>query len=95
MSVGLYYIKDLPSGFPISPVIACNSELAALQGFSGFLTGQASMDPRCYALYKIPTVLDDSFNVTFCELGPSTLICRGDDVDACITSAIANLTFKE
>lgn len=89
----LFFIKDVPSGVPISPVIACNSELSALQGFSNFLKDKADMDRRCYSLRKIPVVLDDSFNVLSCENGVSSLVCRGDDVDIRINNAIEKLSF--
>lgn len=95
MSTRLYFIKDVPSGVPVSPVIACNSELAALHGFSTFLKDQKNMDPRCYSLRRIPVVLDDSFNVSECDSGDSSLVCRGDDVDTCISKALDNLVFEE
>lgn len=95
MFTHLYFIKDVPSGVPVSPVIACSSELAALHGFSNFLKNQTNMDPRCYCLRRIPVILDDDFNVESCELGASTLVCRGDDVDVCVTNALNNLSFEE
>lgn len=90
----LYFIKDIPSGVPASPLIACNSELSALYGFLKFLKNQTNMDPRCYSLRKIPVILDDDLNVDSCELGSSSIVCRGDDVDICINKALESLSFE-
>lgn len=91
----LYFIQDVPSKTPVSPIIACNSVVAALSGFNSFLKSNDKMDPRCYCLRKLPVVLDDSFNVYESTAGSSYLVCRGSDVEIELQNAINDYTGEE
>lgn len=92
----LYYVKDIPSGYPVSGVIPCASKIAALEGFKRYLKGNESYDPRCYSMYCLDVDIGEDMALSFIRGdGLATFICTGDKVDVALEKAISELPSEE
>lgn len=94
--MNLYYVKDLPSGYPVSGVIPCASKISALQGFKRFLEGNKDYDPRCYSLYCLDVDIHEDMTLSFIRGdGLACFVCSGDKVDIALDKAISSLSSEE
>lgn len=92
----LYYVKDIPSGYPVTGVIPCASKIAALQGFKRFLDGNKDYDPRCYSMYCLDVDILDDMTLSFIRGdGSAEFICSGDKIDIILDKAISELSTEE
>ncbi len=92
----LYYVKDIPSGYPVSGVIPCASKVAALQGFKRYLEGNKDYDSRCFSLYCLDVDIHEDMTLSFIRGdGIAEFICSGDKIDIFLEKAISELTSEE
>lgn len=92
----LYFVKDIPSGYPVSGVIPCASKIAALEGFNRFLEGNKDYDPRCYSMYCLDVDINEDMTLSFIRGdGSAEYICSGDKVKIALEKAISELPSEE